>query len=141
MINRKQLFKVARIVRRCAEEMVKNEDRGRVWVNERHLGGGCGDVSLVFAQLTGLCHCFEAGDYNGAGHCWVRLPDGEIWDLTATQFDLPAKVHIARGEKAEPYHTFRRGKLAIADLKNWADSEWRKRLRDASRHELRTADL
>jgi hypothetical protein len=141
VINRKQLFKVARVVRRCAEEMVDNDDQGTNWVSKRHLGGGCGDVSLVFAQLTGLCHCFESGDYNGDGHCWVRLPSGEIWDLTATQFEVAAKVHIASGEKATPYSTYRRGRLAISGLELWADSKWRARLRNAVRAELRKADI
>ena|SRR5580765_3068670 len=141
MITRKQLFKVARIVRRCAEEMVANDDQGKTWVNKTHLGGGCGDVSLVLAQLTGLCHCFESGCYGIEGHCWLRLPSGEIWDLTATQFKLPAKVHIASGQKSNDYHTYARGKQAIDGLELWADSKWRKRLRDLARYELRKAGL
>lgn len=136
-ITRKQLFKVAKIVRRCAEEMVQNNDRGTNFIDKTDLGGGCGDVSLVLGQLTGLCHCLEAGSYNDAGHYWIRLPDGEIWDLTATQFKVPARIYIVNGDKTKPYSTLYRGKKAIEQLTDWADKNWRTRLRNAVRAELR----
>ena len=136
-INRKQLFKVARVVRRCAEEMVKNGDQGHVYVDKKHLGGGCGDVSFVLGQLTGLCHCFESGDYKGSGHCWIRLPNGEIWDLTATQFKVAARIYVVKGDETKNYNTYQRGRPAIAQLNSWCDEKWRARLRTAARAELR----
>lgn len=138
-IDKRMLFKVARVVRGCAEYMVKTGDYGRISPHDKpeNLGGSCGDVSYVLGQLTGLCNCFEAGSYDGWGHCWIRLPDGEIWDLTATQFKVPARIHVVKQTASEKYVTAQRGKRAIEGLKAWADHQWRKRLRDLARAELK----
>lgn len=133
-IDKALLFKTARAVRFCAEELVKAGNNGRGFGMD--LGGGCGDVSYTLGQLTDLCHCFEAGSYKGWGHCWLRLPDGEIWDLTATQFKITNRIYVLKKDTKGDYVTSMRGKPAINSLKSWTDPKWRKLLRDAAREYL-----
>jgi len=52
------------------------------------------------------------GEFDWGGHCWVEL-DGEIWDITATQFGIDNEVHRTSIDD-EDYHD----RIKV-DFKEW----------------------
>jgi hypothetical protein len=92
-------------------------------------------VALAFVILAGLPkECYQAGEFRsrpdsswgGEGHCWVQMPDGEIWDLTATQFGISEKVYVTKAR--ECYRADHGGDSAIDELALWGKKEWRENL-------------
>ena len=131
-MDREELLELAYAVRAEADAMYQEGKRGPAMGSD--LGGACGDVSLAFVILAGLPEdCYRAGEYRsrseytwGEGHCWVQMPDGEIWDLTATQFGVPEKVYISKAN--DRYRCDKGGDWAIRELDTWGAPKWRESL-------------
>lgn len=137
----KKVLRIAETVRACAEELCRSGYLGNIGGEsaDSTLAGGCGDVSAVlveFLQAAGVDASFEGGEYDGDGHCWVRLPDGSVLDLTMTQFRPKApKVYHRINDRL--YHVDKAGEAALKTLSSWADADWRRRLRFLVRRRLK----
>lgn len=122
MIIDTELWELAVLVREEAEALVKSGRPGPCC--GRDLAGACGDVSAAFVAVAGLPEtCYESGEYDFYGHCWVRMPDGQIWDLTATQFSIADRVYLPTD--TSKYATDKIGGKALRELELWGDAEWR----------------
>lgn len=91
-------------VRKATERFARQE---YPFTTKHNLAGYCGLASLVLVRLlkkAGVPATVEKGYYdNDYGHAWVRLPNGAVLDVTATQFHkrLP-KVYVGPGKKLTP---------------------------------------
>jgi hypothetical protein len=50
-----------------------------------------------------------------AEHCWV-ISNGEVWDLTATQFNVPVKIVRTKQRKDYPFYNYAVGDAEWIDL-------------------------
>jgi hypothetical protein len=139
-MTKADMYWAAMAVRHAAETLVDENDPGPA--ADYTLNGACGDVSMAFAEIVGLVDLYEEGDYQTdegklEGHCWLRDPDGWVWDLTATQFndEFPPILIIKEPTK---HLTDIEGKKAIASLDYWGDAEWRNRLKVLASQLLKT---
>lgn len=123
-MRKKHVLDVAMAVRKAAERLVKDDNPGPAWGPD--LGGSCGDCSYVLAQMLGDRYLYEEGAYDGDQHSWVRLRDGTIVDVTATQFRIRRRVHVTRSRK---YSTELRRTSAVRNLYTWGDVGWRRELK------------
>ena len=111
-----KIRKIATAVRFGAEQLVRAGNFGQVYSSSYdrmgglNLGGACGDCSKVILDMIrhhvglGLVHWQAGMYYNPAdkvcdeySHNWLKLSNGMILDVTATQFTrrLPP-VYIAK---------------------------------------------
>lgn len=127
-------MKIARAVRRAAVAMVTDFDYGMAC--DRSLAGACGDVSIVLYSLLGKENCRIVGGRfsNAALHSWVVLNNGDILDLTATQFDSGLSGVYRTGNDPRYDEDPEVGPKEIREA--WGDREWRKRLRKKAKEML-----
>lgn len=126
--------KVCKIVREEAERLVKNGNHGNTYGNVLSLGGACGDVSAILWEAlvsVGVEAYFEGGQFDFEGHCWVRLSDDSVLDLTATQFGRYPKVYHSKNKKYRVTYQSSNKKAIGAEINNWAHNGWRAALRRA----------
>ncbi len=139
---------IAGIVRSSAEELVDDGLFGPVYrtgeMGGMRLGGACGDCSKVIIDMVrrhvsyGLLE-WQAGGFDDGdcdySHNWLKLRDGSILDVTATQFDpsLPG-VYIAKEDKR--YLSDFDGRMCEPSARR-DKSRWRNVLRDMAEKKLK----
>lgn len=120
-------MRIARAVRKAAVEMVKDFDYGMAC--DSALSGACGDVSLVLFSFLGKANCrVVGGSWNQVcQHAWIVLNNGDILDLTASQFDKGLSAVYRTGNDARYEENPDIGWKEIREA--WGDEDWRKRLK------------
>lgn len=138
-LNQKRTLTIAKAVRKAAED-VSAALRHQGGHYPANLSGACGDVSVVFAELLseiGIPVILVMGQfiqYDWMGHSWVTI-DGEIWDLTATQFGAyKDKVYRCKGKYYKPQST---DYEARDDINSWGDIPFRRLVMKAARRYLK----
>jgi hypothetical protein len=124
-----KILKLARLVRLEAERLARDLNGD----TDNCLAGYCGDTSKILLELLGKDATFESGCFSNDGHAWLRLKNGMVLDLTASQFGPYPKVYLCKGRK---YQVQQRGRTAVLDLYQWGDKYWRAALRKAVKQRL-----
>ena len=100
------------------------------------LTGGCGIGSVILTRIlrrAGLRPVLVLGTFERSPHVWVEL-DGEIVDITATQFGrLPAVLIEEKGD--DRYDALWLGRDAKLAIKEWAKSNHPNRWQCPELHE------
>lgn len=127
LLQDRQVMRVARAVRKAAVEMVSKFDYGMAC--NQDLAGACGDVSIVLYSLLGKENCrIVGGNFDGISqHAWVVLRNGDILDLTATQFDRGLSPVYRTGNDIRYDENPDIGWAEIRQA--WGDRAWRRRLK------------
>jgi hypothetical protein len=134
-MDKHELHRIASAVRKAAETLVDENDLGPA--ADMDLCGACGDVSMAFAEISGLIDGYEEGAFETCDechipHCWVRDHEGRIWDLTATQFDMEYDPIATFTKNSYRHHTELRGTEAVKSINHWGNIEWREKLKVAA---------
>ena len=124
------ILRAAHLVRDQIEELVPRLDR---WSFEAGtLMGACGIASYVLHRVLKrlavksdmLMGVYVRDDYDlkreYPNHCWVVYQD-LIIDVTATQFRIPARVHVTKD--AYPYLEMFRNEDALEQFTNWDEQD------------------
>lgn len=127
-----ELRRIAEAVRAAADQLYSEGDYGMA-VNE-DLEGACGDVSIVLHEVLGSKVCrIVGGRFLWEGHSWVTMNNGELVDLTATQFGIQEPVYVTFcDDRYTPS-----SKIGVAEIRDaWGDEGWRARLLERTRRLL-----
>lgn len=88
------------------------------------LQGACGIASYTLHRCYNrlrISNKFHMGWYEdrwgNENHCWVSLADDMIVDITATQFNIKNRVHVA--QSGLPYMPSLEGEPALAKLRKY----------------------
>ncbi len=105
------------------------------------LTGACAIGSVIMTRLLrrmGLDPVLVVGVFmsstSNSTHAWVEL-DGEIIDVTATQFGRHLPTVLFAGPDAERYTAIHRGRDALTETKRWSKAPGAVREQAPSRHE------
>lgn len=122
----RQVMRIARAVRKAAVAMYDEMDYGMAF--NRNLAGACGDVSIVLYSFLGKANCrIVGGLFGDAQHAWNVLNNGDILDLTASQFDSGLSGVYRTGNDVRYEEDESIGKKEIREA--WGDEAWRRRLK------------
>lgn len=107
----------------------------------RDLTGACAIGSVIMTRLLrrmGLAPVFVVGVYESSTqnspHAWVEL-DGEIVDVTATQFGRHLPAVLFTGADDERYTESHRGRGALVQTNRWCKEKGAMADQAPSRHE------
>lgn len=127
----RQVMRVARAVRKAAVGLVDEFDYGMAC--DRTLAGACGDVSIVLYSFLGKANCQIVGGSwkEVCQHAWIVLHNGDILDLTATQFDKGLSGVYRTGNDPRYCENPDIGWKEIREA--WGDEGWRKRLKSRTK--------
>lgn len=105
------------------------------------LTGACAIGSVIMVRLLrrmGLAPVLVVGTYESkttsSPHAWVEL-DGEIIDVTATQFGRHLPSVLFAGTDDDRYTSVHRGRAAIVETQRWSKAPGAVREQAPSRHE------
>lgn len=124
-MEKSELLKIAKKVRSNLEKVVdnirKHFDELDMDEHDKETLQGFSVLAAVslakaFSQ-EGVDAQVKLGQFEKTVHCWVEV-GGEIWDLTATQFDIKEKVLVSDKESKTGKEYLKGKKLDLRKLKN-----------------------
>lgn len=134
------VLEAARLVRHSMDQFIPSLAAQGLRFDVEDLAGACGIASYalhrVLTQLD-VRNDFVMGRYHKkwdrGQHCWVDVlsPNLRI-DVTATQFDIPASVHVTSLEDDQYRFQWRNG-TAIRRLRDWDDQSHTRNKADLDR--------
>ena len=122
-------MEAARLIRHSMEQYVPTLELKGLRFDSVTLCGACGISSFVLHRVLNRLHVkndFVMGRYVKKGwdfgqHCWVDVFEPQMRvDITATQFSIPAAVHVTSLTDSR-YYKKCRNRTAIKQLKDWED--------------------
>lgn len=124
------VLEAAELVRNQMEEYIPVRDPHGLSFDLDTLMGACGIASYCLQRVLKrvgirsdlvMGRYVDENDWDRGQHCWVELPyTNMLLDITATQFHVPRRVHIAVPGDRRYRHQWR-NRAALNHLRDWED--------------------
>lgn len=123
------VLEAADLVRNQMERYVPTLEAQGLRFDSTTLLGACGIASYCLQRVLKRVKIrsdlvmgrFVKGEWDRGQHCWVELPySNMLLDVTATQFDVPRRVHVSTPGDARYQHQWR-NRAALNHLRDWDD--------------------